>query len=85
MDNLDLKQKIGVVIGGSLSSGLDIRLGSDYSIENLYVGDGITILGREKRFFGIISDIQLQASDSSLRSLISILLTRPFSITSSPL
>jgi len=68
MDNLDLKQKIGVVVGGSLSSGLDIRLGSDYSIENLYVGDGITILGREKRFFGIISDIQLQSSDSSLRS-----------------
>ena len=68
MSNVENKQKIGTLVGGSLSSGLEIRLDSEYSVENLYVGDGITIEGREKRYFGIISDILLQSSDSTLRS-----------------
>ena len=53
MSNVENKQKIGTLVGGSLSSGLEIRLDSEYSVENLYVGDGITIEGREKRYFGI--------------------------------
>ena len=68
MSSAEIKQKIGTLVGGSLSSGLEIRLDPDYSVENLYVGDGITIEGREKRYFGIISDMLLQSSDSSLRS-----------------
>ena len=75
MSNVENKQKIGTLVGGSLSSGLEIRLDSEYSVENLYVGDGITIEGREKRYFGIISDILLQSSDSTLRSFLQIVLT----------
>ncbi|MBS96579.1 MAG: ATP-binding protein [SAR202 cluster bacterium] len=69
MSNVEDNQKIGTIVGGALSSGLEVRLDSDYSVENLYVGDGITIEGREKRYFGIISDMMLQSSDSSIRSL----------------
>jgi len=68
MSSTEIKQKIGTLVGGSLSAGLEIRLDPEYSVENLYVGDGITIDGREKRYFGIISDMLLQSSDSSLRS-----------------
>ena len=68
MSSTEIKQKIGTLVGGSLSSGLEIRLDPEYSVENLYVGDGITIEGRSKRYFGIISDMLLQSSDSSLRS-----------------
>ena len=63
MSSTEIKQKIGTLVGGSLSAGLEIRLDPEYSVENLYVGDGITIDGREKRYFGIISDMLLQSSD----------------------
>jgi DNA helicase HerA-like ATPase len=53
--------RLGVVIGGSLKEGLQVRLDPPVSVEQVAVGRYVIIEGEEKRFFGLISDIQLGA------------------------
>ena len=59
---------LGMVVGGSLSQGVEVRLDSAFPAERVKVGSFVAIQGRESRFFGIVSDISLEASDASLRS-----------------
>ncbi len=60
---------MGVVVGGSLTDGVEIRLNSaeDALIEDVKVGTFVTILGRRYRFFGVITDLKLNVADSDLR------------------
>ena len=60
--------RLGIIIGGSWANGLDIKLSPSFEIEDVIVGSLITVQGKNSRFFGIISDIVLEASDQSLRS-----------------
>ena len=67
-------RRIGVVVAGQLSRGLQIRLDGDggggspsLSIEDLAVGSLVTIQGRRQRFFGVITDIELRVADDRLR------------------
>ncbi|MEX2599714.1 MAG: ATP-binding protein [Dehalococcoidia bacterium] len=57
---------LGVVVGGSLSRGLDVRLGSAHAVEESKVGTFVTIAGVGHRYFGIITDLALESSDSRL-------------------
>jgi DNA helicase HerA-like ATPase len=58
---------LGIVVGGSLSSGLDIKVDPHLSIEKLAVGRYVVIEGRSnRRFFGLITDIALGATNPEL-------------------
>ena len=60
---------IGTVVGGSLSDGVEIRLhpSGETLIEDVKVGTFVTIRGRRYRFFGVVTDLALNSSDSRLR------------------
>ena len=59
---------LGMVVGGSLEHGLEVRLNAASPVEEVKVGSFVAIQGHGSRFFGIVSDIALEASDPSLRS-----------------
>ena len=57
-----------MVIGGSLERGLEVKLNPAFPLEEAHVGSFVAIQGQSSRYFGIISDVSLEASDSSMRS-----------------
>jgi DNA helicase HerA-like ATPase len=52
---------LGMVTGGSLSKGLEIRLDGSVSVEGIAVGRYLTIDGNTQRFFGMVTDVELRA------------------------
>ena len=62
-------RRLGVVVGGSLSRGLDVRLdgSADASLEDLAVGSFVTIVARRQRYFAVVTDLELRAVDDSVR------------------
>jgi DNA helicase HerA-like ATPase len=55
-------QRLGIVVAGSLSSGLDIKLDPNTVIEGLAVGRYVVVHGQTgRRFFSIVTDVQLDA------------------------
>jgi hypothetical protein len=61
-------QRLGVVVGGSLSKGLDVKLDRETEIEDLAVGCYVVVRGQKKRFFCMITDIELDATNPAIRS-----------------
>jgi len=61
-------QRLGVVVGGSLSKGLDVKLDRDTVIEDLAVGRYVVVRGQHKRFFCMITDIMLDTTNPAIRS-----------------
>lgn len=59
---------LGTVVGGSLSSGLIVKINPSFTIEKLAVGRYVVIRGRQsgRSFFGIITDVALEATSSDL-------------------
>ncbi len=51
--------RLGVVTGGSLSRGLDVKIDPQNDIENLAVGRYVVVHGQRRRFFCMITDIGL--------------------------
>lgn len=60
--------KLGVVVGGSISRGLSIKLDSHVGIEDLAVGRYIVVRGQNKRFFCMINDISLNSTNPQIES-----------------
>ncbi|MER3420543.1 MAG: hypothetical protein C4290_08495 [Chloroflexota bacterium] len=61
--------RLGTVIGGSLTQGLEVRLAPERSVEEMAAGRYVTIQGRTQKFFGMITDVELRAtSDAVLRA-----------------
>jgi DNA helicase HerA-like ATPase len=55
-------QRLGIVVGGSLSKGLDVKLDQTTVIEGLAVGRYVVVRGQTgRRFFSIVTDVQLDA------------------------
>lgn len=55
-------EQLGIVVGGSLSEGLIVKLDRRTVIEGLAVGRYVVIRGQtERRFFSIITDVRLDA------------------------
>jgi len=53
---------LGIVVGGSLSKGLDVKLDPSTVIEGLAVGRYVVVRGQTgRRFFSLVSDVQLDA------------------------
>ncbi len=55
--------RLGVVIGGSLSEGLAVKLDRDVSLEALAVGRYVVARGRQARFFCMITDVALDSTN----------------------
>ena len=58
--------KLGIVIAGSLTDGLDVKLDRQVNIEDIKVGRYITIQGKFMRFFGVVNDVMLNSTDPSM-------------------
>ncbi len=65
----DGRQLLGIVVGGSLSKGLDVRLDAGVSIETVKVGQYMTVDGAQTRFFCVVSDLRLEESDQGLTAM----------------
>jgi len=52
---------LGMVTGGSLSKGLEVRLDAAVSVEEIAVGRYLTIDGSSQRFFGMVTDVELRS------------------------
>ncbi len=59
-------ERLGIVVSGSLDKGVEVRLDSSVSIEDMAVGRYVTIEGEKRRFFGMITDISLGVVDPDL-------------------
>jgi DNA helicase HerA-like ATPase len=51
--------ELGMVISGSLSKGLEVKLNPNAPIEEITVGRYVTIQGAQLKFFGMITDVVL--------------------------
>ncbi len=61
-------QRLGVVVGGSLSKGLEVKLDRETVIEDLAVGRYVVVRGRSKRFFCMVTDILLDTTNPAIKS-----------------
>jgi hypothetical protein len=59
-------RRLGLVVGGSLSEGLDVRLDSGRSVEDMAVGKYVIIQGRHSRFFAILNDVKLRSTSPEI-------------------
>jgi uncharacterized protein len=66
--SLDTTGRLGVVVGGSLSRGLVIKLDPQQSVEDLAVGRYVVIHGERKRFFCMVKDIELNNTNPGVES-----------------
>ncbi|MBN1876178.1 MAG: ATP-binding protein [Anaerolineae bacterium] len=54
--------RLGTIVSGSLSRGLEVKLSPDRPIEELAVGRYVVVRGQsERRFFGMITDVILES------------------------
>ncbi|MBI2934961.1 MAG: DUF87 domain-containing protein [Chloroflexi bacterium] len=60
-------RKLGIVTSGSLVTGLDVRLDPSVAIEEMKVGQYVTITGDRSHFLGMITDIKLGAIGPGLQ------------------
>ena len=59
--------RLGLVVSGSLTEGVKVKLDPTYSVEDVNIGSNVVIQGRESKFFGVVTDIALESSDPSLQ------------------
>ena len=61
-------QPVGTVVGGSLSTGLTVKINPSFTIEKLAVGRYVVVRGRQtgRSFFGIITDVALESINPDL-------------------
>ena len=57
-----------MVVSGSLTDGVEVRLDPSTSTEEIKVGTFVTIEGERLRFFGVVTDIALDATDQTLKT-----------------
>lgn len=63
------ERRLGIVVSGSLARGVEVRLDGAISVEDIAVGRYVTIEGEKRRFFGMITDVTLDAIDQRLMTM----------------
>jgi len=63
---MNSESRLGIVVSGSLSDGVAVRMDSHASVEDIVVGHYVTIDGKKHRFLGMITDVKLDASDQHM-------------------
>ena len=68
---LDVPQgaPLGLVVDGSLTQGVEIRLDAATSVEDIKVGTFVIVQGGKHRFFGVVTDITLGSADPRLKHM----------------
>ena len=61
-----MTDRLGIVTSGSLDRGVEVKLDSSVSVEDMAVGRYVTIEGQKQRFFGMITDVSLGVIDQKL-------------------
>jgi len=61
--NYEEQTRLGVVVSGSLTRGVEVRLDASVSVEDMAVGRYVAIEGSKHRFFGMITDVSLEIID----------------------
>lgn len=64
----NVAKRLGVVVGGSLSKGMAVKLDPMVSVEDLAVGRYVVVHGDNKRFFCMVNDINLNSTNSAIQS-----------------
>ncbi|MBC7812253.1 MAG: ATP-binding protein [Burkholderiales bacterium] len=64
----NIAERLGVVVGGSLSKGLVVKLDRGQSIEEMAVGRYVVVRGVRKRFFCMVTDIVLNSTNPAIQS-----------------
>lgn len=57
---------LGIITQGSLSTGLEMRLDVEQSVEDLRVGRFVVVEGRSTRFFSMLTDVSLAAANPTI-------------------
>ena len=52
-DGIESRIRLGMVVSGSLTDGLEIKLDSQTSLEGIKVGTFVSVQGKETRFFAL--------------------------------
>ena len=60
------EKALGIVVSGSVEKGTEVRLDAQASVEDMVVGRYVTIEGKTRRFFGMITDISLGVTDQQI-------------------
>ena len=60
--------RLGMVVAGSLSDGMEVRLDPGTSVEDIRVGRYVTVSGQRMRFFGVVTEVALSSTDPSMRT-----------------
>lgn len=69
LPNYPDEQRIGVVVGGSLSKGLRVRLDSSILVEEMAVGRYVVVHSTTgQRFFCMVTDVELNVSNPSIEN-----------------
>ncbi|NET02533.1 MAG: ATP-binding protein [Sphaerospermopsis sp. SIO1G2] len=63
---MNSEQPLGSVIEGSLIGGLEVRLHSDISVEDMRVGKFLVVQGARSHFFCMLTDVSLGASNTRI-------------------
>jgi DNA helicase HerA-like ATPase len=58
--------RLGIVVSGSLTRGVEVKLDTSVSVEDMAVGRYVAIDGAKHRFFGMITDVSLETIDPSV-------------------
>jgi hypothetical protein len=56
-------RRLGIVVGGSLTGGLQVKLDSGTPIEEMAAGRYVVIEGQQSHYFGMINDVKLGTID----------------------
>ncbi len=65
----DMDSRLGVVVGGSLSKGLVVKLDREQTVEDLAVGRYVVVHGANNtRFFCMLNDISLNSTNPSIQN-----------------
>jgi uncharacterized protein len=67
-DQAGTVRRLGVVVGGSISRGLSVKLDPMVNVEDLAVGRYVVIRGQSKRFFCMVNDISLDSTNPGVQS-----------------
>jgi DNA helicase HerA-like ATPase len=59
-------ERLGIVVGGSLTGGMEVKLDAATPIEEMAVGRYVVIEGKRSRFFSMITDVLLGTTDQQL-------------------
>ncbi len=60
--------RLGMVVAGSLTEGIEVRLDAGTSVEDIRVGRYVTVSGQRMRFFGVVTDVSLGSTDPVMRT-----------------